>query len=73
VQAADVGVVQRGDRFGLAGESCLELGVAGQLRGENLEGYPASQSRVSGAIHLTHSPCANEGQDFVRAKARARL
>jgi hypothetical protein len=73
VQAADVGVAERGDSLGLAGEPCSELRVLRQLRREHLNGYRAIQARVAGPIHLAHPPSPDEGQDFVRAKARTRL
>jgi hypothetical protein len=66
-------MVQRGDRFSLARESCPELGVARQLRRENLHRYGAIQARVARPIHLAHPPSTDVGQDFVWAEARARL
>jgi hypothetical protein len=73
VQAADVRVVQRGDRFGLAGEPCPELGIVRQLRCENLQRYRSVQTCVAGSIHLAHAPTANQGQDFIWPEARSRL
>ena len=58
--AADVRVIERGDRFGLACEARAELGVGRQLRREDLHGDAAVQARVAGPIHLAHAPCAEE-------------
>ena len=60
VQRADVRVVQRGDRFGLACEACPEVGVGGQCRREDFHGDAAVQARVARPIHLAHAPCAEE-------------
>ena len=73
VQAADVRVVQRGDRLGLASEAGPELGITGQLRRKNLHGYQAVEARIAGAIHLAHPSGADDGENLVGAQTGTRL
>ena len=44
----DVGVVQRGEDFGLTLEPCQALRVGGERLGEDLERYLAVELRIRG-------------------------
>jgi hypothetical protein len=65
VERADMGVIQRGDRAGLALESFAEL-----LRGE-FYGYDAVQAGVQTAVDLSHTARAQQADNLVRAKPGA--
>ena len=67
VQRADVGVGQGGYRLGLAVEALPQSRVAGQVRGQDLDGDGALQASVAGAVHLTHAAGAGRGLDLVRS------
>ena len=62
VQMADVGVVERGDRAGLAGEALGELGVG------NFDRDIPIQPGIVRAIHLAHAALADGRKDFIRAE-----
>ena len=59
------GVIQRGDRAGLALESFAEL-----LRGE-FYGYDAVRAGVQTAVDLSHTARAQQADNLVRAKPGA--
>jgi hypothetical protein len=59
-------MVQRRDRPRLALEPLAEISLRDFQRNAALE------ARVPGLVDLTHSPSANESEDFVRAKITAR-
>jgi hypothetical protein len=54
-----VRMIQRGNGFGFTLEAFREL------RGGNLYSHVAVQTRISGAVHLTHAPSANGREDLV--------
>jgi hypothetical protein len=60
VQMADVGVIERGDRAGLAREAL------GELRIGYFDGDVAIQPGIMGAIHFAHTAFAHWAEDFVR-------
>ncbi len=62
VNLADVGMIQRGDGFGFTFQSVAEL------RTGNFDCDVPIQTRVSGAIHFSHTSRANGSEDFVRAR-----
>ena len=68
VQAADVRVIERRDRLGLALEPCAELRVTRQLRREHLHGDLAVEARIAGLIHLAHASGPDQGEDLVGAE-----
>ena len=68
VQAADVRVIERRDRLGLALEAGAELRVTRQLRREHLHGDRAVEARVAGLIHLAHASGPDQREDLVGAK-----
>ena len=73
VQAADVRVIERGDRLGLAREARAELRVTRQLRREHLHRDLAVQARIARLIHLAHASGTDQGEDFVGAEPCTRL
>ena len=68
VNRDDVGVVQRGDRAGFAREPLPVLGVVSL---EDFERDVPLEARVAGPVDLAHAPDAEQGNDFVGAKALA--
>jgi len=71
VQDADVGMVQAGDGPGFAFESPMEVGVAGQVLGQHLDGDGAVEARVPTAVDLAHAPGTERRQHFVVTETRA--
>src|SRR5712692_2308545 len=67
----DVGVVERGDGFGLALESFASLGIAGDAAGQHLQGDAAIEPRVFGEVHLAHSASAERAHNRVVAEGPA--
>ena len=68
VQAADVRVIERGDRLGLALEAGAELRVGRQLRREHLHRDLAVKARITGLIHLAHASGPDQRENLVGAK-----
>ena len=62
INLANIGMIQRGNGFRFALETLAEL------RGGNFDRDEATQTRISGAIHFTHSTSANKRKDFIRAE-----
>lgn len=69
----DVWVGELRDRPCFALEAQERLGIAGQLGGEDFDGYVPAELRVPRAIDLTHPPRAEGREDLVRAEAGLRL
>ncbi len=72
VQRADVGMIQRRNRAGLALHALFQFGVGGKMIGENLDGDVASEAGVAGAVHLAHSTRTEGRLNFVGAELAAR-
>ena len=72
VQRADVRVGEGGDGAGLALEARAALGVVAQFSRENLDRDRAIEARVAGLVDFAHPPGADQPEDLVGAKARAR-
>ena len=64
-------MVQRREHFRLALQPGHPLGIVGKRVGQHLDRNVALEPGVVGAIHLSHSACANLRQDFIRADTRA--
>ena len=64
-------MIEGGKQFCFALEPGEALAVARDRHGQHLHRHCALQVRIDGAIHLTHSACADLRGDFVRAEARA--
>ena len=63
-------MVQAGDRLRLALEPPLQIGVRGDMLGEDLDGDRAIEARVMRFVDLAHPAGANGGDDLVGAEAR---
>jgi len=63
VDGGDVGVVEGGQRLGLASEAGEAFRVGGEGSGEDLEGDVAAEPGVAGAVDLAHAAGAKEGDD----------
>ena len=71
VQRADMWVVQARDGLRLALEPLLEIGVTGDVLGQDLDGDGAVQAGVAGFVDLTHAARAEGGLDLVGAERGA--
>ena len=71
MQRADVGMVQLGDRAGLALEPRADVGVIRNVRREDLDGDRSIEPRVGGFIDLTHPTRTDRRKNFVRSQLRA--
>ncbi len=65
-------MIQRGGGAGLLLEAAQAFGVARKSGRQHLDGHIASQSRIPGAIHLTHATGTEGRNDFIRPEFRAR-
>ena len=71
VHRDDVGVVERGNRPGLAGEAQAAVVVGGQLRRQDLERHLATERGVLRLIHHAHPAGADLPHDSVVAECLA--
>jgi hypothetical protein len=62
---ADVWMIQAGDGARFTLESFAQFGTIRKMRRQNFDGDDAIESRVAGAVHLTHPAGAYAGEDFV--------
>ena len=69
VNRRDIGMVQRGENFGLALKPCQTLRVLSQGSGQNLDRHLAIELRVSGAIYLAQPAGPDGRKDFIETKA----
>src|SRR5215470_1980371 len=69
VEHADMGMIEVGNGFGFALETLFANGVRTELRGENLDGDAAIQTRIFGAINLSHPARTERDTDLVRTKS----
>jgi hypothetical protein len=72
-ERADVGVVERGDRLGLALEALAALLVLGEGGGEDLDGDAAVEAGVLPPPDLAHSAGADRRQELVGPEPRSGL
>ncbi len=68
VDGGDAGVIERRQHAGFALKAGQTFGIAGDGRGENLDGDVALELRVEGAVHLAHAALADHRKDFVVAE-----
>ena len=68
----DVGVVERRQGLGFAGESRDALCIGGEHLRQDLDCDAAIELRVSRAVHLAHAARSEGSDDFVRAESSAR-
>src|SRR4051812_30983236 len=69
VDAADVGVVQRGEDFRFSLKAVEPVSVGGQSRRQDLDGDLTFQPGVDRPIHLAHAAFTDLGSDLVDAEA----
>jgi len=62
---SDFGVRQADDGARFALEMPVQIGAIGKMGGKNLYCDIAVESRVSGAVNLTHSTRTNSRKDFM--------
>src|SRR5512135_255138 len=67
----DVRVVERGEELRLPFEALPPLFTCEEFFRQNLDRDVASEARVFRPVDLAHPPCADLGEDFVRAELRA--
>jgi hypothetical protein len=67
----DLRVIQGGDGTGLLLETAQSLGIAGLIRGQDLEGDVAPEPRIAGPENLAHPPCVDRSKDAIRTEAHA--
>ena len=70
IDCADVWVIERRQRAGLAFKSGQPLGIADERIRQDLDRHVALQFRVARAVDLAHSAGSDQRLDFVRADAR---
>jgi hypothetical protein len=72
VQDADVGMMDTGNGARLALETLPALRPAGEVLGQNLDGYGAVERCIVGPIHLSLPAGPDRRLDLVRAKPGSR-
>ena len=72
MQRVNVRVVQARDGLRLALEPLLEIGVRGNMLGEDFDGDGTVESRISGFVHLAHAPRPDGREDLEMAERGAR-
>jgi hypothetical protein len=73
INLGDVGMIQRCQQACFALEPRQPVGVAGELRRKNFDGYLAPELGVVSAVDLAHSPRADQRQDLVGTETCACL
>jgi hypothetical protein len=73
VDAADVGVIQRGERLRFPLKAGEAIWIRGEGVGQQLQRDVATQLDVPGAVHLAHAAAPEQRLDLVRTEASARL
>jgi len=58
-------MIEARDGFGFALEALFANGIREEPRGENLDGDAAVQPGILGAVHLSHSACAELSHHLV--------
>ena len=71
VDGADVRVLQRGNRAGLALEPRAALRIARDVERQHLDGDGPIEPRVAGRVDFAHPARAEQRDDLVRAQAGA--
>jgi len=71
VEGADVRMVQAGDGASFALEALAQFGSIGKVIRKDFDGNGALQTRIAGAVHLTHPTRTNRGEDFIGPEALA--
>ena len=71
VDRGDVRMVQGGEQFCFALETCEPVSIGGERRWQDLDRDLSFESRVGGPVDLSHSTFADRPGDVVDADARA--
>jgi hypothetical protein len=71
IERADVRMIQRGERHGLAFESRDSIRLVRERGWQDLDGDITSQFAIARAIHLAHSAGTDERSDLIDAKLAA--
>jgi len=69
----DIGVIERGQHFGLALKASQAARIAGEGVGENLQGHIALQLGVTSAVHLAHAARRKERHNLVGTQEPTRF
>ena len=70
VQRTDVQMLDGRNRARFAFEALNKAGRSGDVRGKNLDGDRAIETRVARPIDFAHGPCSGQGLDLIRAEQR---
>ena len=73
VNGRDVRMIERGEHLRFAGESRDAIRVVRKAVGQDLERNVATELRIAGAIHCSHSAFAQFRSDAIRAQDLAEL
>jgi hypothetical protein len=71
VDMRDVRMIEGGERLRFARKPGQAIGIAGEGVRKDLQRDVAIQLRIVRSIHLTHSACAESGQNLIRADSGA--
>ena len=71
IKRADIRMLQRRNRLGLALETLPGFGIIRKTGGQDLDRHSAVEPGVAGAVHLSHSASTERSQDFVRSELRS--
>ena len=64
-------MVQAGDRLRFALEALAEIGIVGDMRGQDLDGDGAVKASVGGFVDLAHPAGPEGGVDLIGAERSA--
>ena len=64
-------VVQRRDGSGFAIEPLAQIGIGGDVRGQDLDGDRAIEAGIARLVDLAHAAGANCAYDLIRPETRA--
>jgi hypothetical protein len=70
MERADVRMIERGNSTGFPVEAFTPVGIGRKMLGKNLDRYRTIKPRISRAIDLAHTACADRCDDLVRTQAR---
>jgi hypothetical protein len=68
VDSKNVGMAERGNGPGSLLEAAETVDIGGERCRQNFQRNVAAEAGVAGALHLAHSACPDERDDFVRSK-----
>ena len=68
VDGGNVGMIERGQNFGLTLEAAYAFGIVAELLGKNLDCDFALQLQVARGVNLSHPALADQGRNFIGAE-----